>query len=176
MKTITKPAFTTASQTVPAENERVLLNALITAFSQSIDVLRKDAVFAKEMLNQGIKTQITTELEGFARNPYLKLFEVREQIDSVFANLADSFMLYCVKTHAPLIDEAVKVENCNGMPGYAIVLKHDTIANREKFFDCLDEYESQRFSSLYPLQWQFVSHESAKKIDGKPVQQNSISL
>jgi len=66
--------------------------------------------------------------------------------------------------HKNLIQEVLKTKSDSDLH-YCIVLREDTFENRNKVFSILDIYDGIEFSSLFPVEFQFIPADLVSKIE-----------
>lgn len=123
-----------------------------------------EAQFSYDFLEQGVKTQLTEQVEKLMQHPLQAFSDMSNEVDEKFyliiESIAKSFFVY----KKDLLSHVYKNNiNSRGLH-FSIVLKEDNFDNRNSIFEFFDTYDRVPFSSKFPIYFQFTPVELIEKL------------
>ncbi len=138
---------------------------ILTMLNNRVDEIKENVLVSSELLNQGIKTSLSSDIEKTIEDPLALMLNVKEDVDCNFEKIADSIIRKLLTHKGELIQKAFKSKVFDHNLHYSIILKEDTFENRENVFHILDAYETTSLSKYFPVDFQFVPLELANEIN-----------
>lgn len=142
------------------------IHAVLVLLEGKMRELKNDVEVSKELLLQGVKTNLAADIEKKIEDPLSNLTGIRNKIDKTIKGVIEAFInkVLSGEDHRDLIDSIYKTSTIDNEILFIIVLKNDTIENREELFGILDFYDTLDFSSDFPVNFEFVPLELKNKI------------
>ena len=150
------------------DNKQEDLNNRINGLLYALELLHTarstEASDSRELLKVGEKTELIKTIENLLKSPLTELAKTKEWIDGIGAEILNEFVkvkLLELKDKAHVI---FKVNTSNADLLYCVVLKEDSIQNRQLFFNIIDWAEESDLGKKYYLNVRFIRAESALSI------------
>jgi hypothetical protein len=162
---------TTSSKEAVATKAKVdgILYQLETFLEKFIDEVKKSYALHKI----GEKTELVENIEEIIGQTRIdNLYNFSKGIDNQILYIIDDVVVKFFKINKDIINSVYKIKVQNKLNQYyLIVLKEDSIENRDKIFSFLDSYDTTEISVKYPVILKFTDEETLsgffieKKID-----------
>lgn len=139
------------------------IQLILSLLQNRVDELKDDVYVSKELLQNGVKTELSSEIEGTLENPIRAMTSVKKDIDGKIASLITTILKGLFEAHKEIIKEAYKTSQAS-YPShlhFCIVLREDNAQNRNRIFNILDWYDSYEFAPYFQVDFQFVPEELA---------------
>lgn len=157
-----KEDITVTEQTDSSVKE---IQSILYLLQESLERFKNEADRSYELFKIGEKTPLTKHIEGFIKNPLKNVLESSANIDmqvkSLISRLVENFFI----SKSEILQKVVLTKNANNDLYYSIVLKQDTIENRESIFSFFEVYNQLDINYRYPVFFQFVPVELIGKIN-----------
>jgi hypothetical protein len=148
-----------------ADQKLEQLKAILYLLQTNLEEFKDEVDRSYELLKIGEMTQLTKKIEGTLSNPIDSISQVSANIDKQVKHIVDIFVQSFFRRNKALLSSAYRSKTSLNDLHYSIVLKEDSIDNRNKLFDFFDRYDLLEISSKYPVYFQFVPVELVGKIN-----------
>lgn len=129
---------------------------ILKLLENRLDELKQDIFLSKELLPDGIKTNLVNHIEMTIDNPFSQLLFLREKLDNDLKEFSRDIIKALLKSKKNIINEVFRCEDFESETLYCIELKKDTFEHRESVLELLDVYESLLANNPCPVNFQFI--------------------
>ncbi len=126
-----------------------------------LEKLMAEVVKSNALYDVGTKTTLVKNIETtLKQNKVETLYGISENIDKQVVSCIDNILVRFFKTRISNISSVYKLKTPSKLDlYYLIVLKVDTIDNRQDIFSFLDEYDLETFANKYPVIFKFTKED-----------------
>ena len=143
------------------------LGSILSLLQSALESILDDVNVSGDLLPLGIMTPLSEQLQTALENPLQSVVNSANQIDLQIKQMLNNSVVIFLKSKTDKIVRVAKSETAFGDLYYSIVLKEDSIDNREEMFDFLEKYDLLNISTRYPILFQFTPIELIDKINAK---------
>jgi hypothetical protein len=152
--------MSTVQPVTPSANKREQEIAHILALLRSkVEDLTQEIDFSEKIHTEGVRTSLTSDIEKAIENPLAPLINLRTSIDTNILKFIQGFCNSVFDIHKEIVKDVYKSNSKNDRLLYFVFLNEDTDENRETLFGALDHYETLDFSTVIPIDFQFIPKE-----------------
>lgn len=149
------------------DNKVKQLDHILQALQLGLQEFIEEVQTSSTLHKLGVKTPLVEHIENTINNPLSHLFKVSSNIDSDIKNIVEFIIMDFLKGNTSLIFKAFINRNTSNILHYSIILKEDTLENRDKIFAFHDFFSILEISQKYSVAFQFVPMNLIDKINVK---------
>lgn len=140
------------------------LKAILYLLQTNLDEFKDEVDRSYELLKIGEKTDLSKKIENTIEDPISSIFNLSSTIDNQLKEIVDRIVKAFLKYNSQIIQGAYRTKTSLNDLHYSIVLKNDTIDNRNKIVNFFDKFDLLDISTKYPVYFQFVPIELIGRI------------
>lgn len=158
---------TTIERTHQAEQRIGQLKAILYLLQTNLEEFKDEVERSYELLKVGEKTDLSKKIENSLDNPFEEVFAMSAKLDDQVKFVVDRIVKGFLQNNQQIISTAYKSATPQNDLHYSIVLKNDTIENRNTVFEFFDKFDQLDISQKMPVYFQFTPQRLADKIISK---------
>lgn len=140
------------------------LKAILYLLQTNLEEFKDEVDRSYELLKVGEKTDLSKKIENTIEDPIYSIFKLSSNIDNQIKEIIDRIVKSFLKDNSHIIQIAYRTKTSLNDLHYSIVLKNDSMDNRNKIFEFFDRFDLLDISSKYPVYFQFVPIELIQNI------------
>jgi hypothetical protein len=147
----------TTSDIEAAQSQQI--HAILFQLDKELDSFTKEVQRSYALYKIGEKTDFIKHIESMLEKPVDNILSISQNIDYVVVSFLENIVSKFLKSKKNIVQEAYKTKTINKSHlYYTIVLKKDTIKNRNEVFSFLDKYDMNEISVKYPIFFKFIDN------------------
>jgi len=140
------------------------LKALLYLLQSNLEELKDEVDMSYELLKVGEKTELLKKLEEKINNPIEDLLQFSNTIDAQVRQILHKIIQGLFKKNSNIIDKVHKTRSSINDLHYSIVLREDTMENRNVLFDFLNKFDFDNLNQKHNIYFQFIPAHLIDKI------------
>lgn len=140
------------------------LKALLYLLQSNLEELKDEVDMSYELLKVGEKTELLKKLEEKINNPIEDLLQFSNTIDAQVRQILHKIIQGLFKKNSDIIDKVYKTRSSINDLHYSIVLREDTMENRNVLFDFLNKFDFDNLNQKHNIYFQFIPAHLIDKI------------
>ncbi|HLW39316.1 MAG TPA: hypothetical protein VKX31_02920 [Brumimicrobium sp.] len=140
------------------------LKALLYLLQSNLEELKDEVDMSYELLKVGEKTELLKKLEEKINNPIEDLLQFSNTIDAQVRQILHKIIQGLFKKNSNIIDKVYKTRSSINDLHYSIVLREDTMENRNVLFDFLNKFDFDNLNQKHNIYFQFIPAHLIDKI------------
>lgn len=153
-----QPTMSTNNPTPEASISKIDkdIKLILDLLDNRIDDLKGEVALSSTLLDEGIRTKLSSHIQHTIENPLSSLVEAKTHLQNTIQSISNEIIQKLLSTKVDLIEKAFRSNADRDGLQYAIVLKEDSEENRQEIFNLLNYYENTELGSHVEADIQFI--------------------
>jgi hypothetical protein len=141
------------------------LSLILELLGSNLESLLDSVDVTKKVHKLGTKTELHQQIENVFKDPLKAVWEVSSKFDEQILLILNTIVESYFKKHNEIIHSVYKTKTSGNDLHFSVVLKEDSLENRNTLLTFFDRYDLTEYSKKYPIFFQFVPLELINKIN-----------
>lgn len=141
------------------------LKGILYKLQLDLEEFRHEVDNSYALLEIGEKTALSKKLEKSMENPIKDIFKFSNKIDNQVSYILDKVIRSYFKSNNSILDKVFKTREGLNDLHYSIILKEDSIKNRDIFFSLLNQLDLTDIPQKDKIFFQFIPLQLVSKIN-----------
>lgn len=147
------------------DNTLAKLKGILYKLQLDLEEFRHEVDNSYARLEIGEKTALSKKLEKSMENPIKDIFKFSNKIDNQVSYILDKVIRSYFKSNNSILDKVFKTREGLNDLHYSIILKEDSIKNRDIFFSLLNQLDLTDIPQKDKIFFQFIPSQLVSKIN-----------